>query len=96
MTAKPAASAPPTLPLDGRTLIFDTISSEQVLWIEGVVPLPVGATIQLGPPNVDVKVVRVRLLAGRNTRSALVCLDVAVPAAYWGEGEGAIETEPAR
>jgi hypothetical protein len=84
----PLADTTPRLPLDGRTLIMDAVTQHQVMWIDGVVSLPVGAVIQLGPPNVDAPVVAVRLQAGKNTRSALLVLEVEVPAAYWDVESG--------
>ena len=82
----PQAEETPRLPLDGRTLIFDAVTQNAVMWIDGVVLLPVGALVQLGPPNVDAPVTSVRLQAGTKTGSALVVLDVEVPAGYWDRG----------
>ena len=36
----------PTLPVDNRTLLFDVNSHQQVMWLEGVVNLPVGAVVE--------------------------------------------------
>ena len=79
----PQSEDTPRLPLDGRTLIFDVVTQKAVMWIDGVVSVPIGALVQLGPPNVDAPVVSVRLQAGKETGSALVVLDVEVPAGYW-------------
>jgi len=73
----------PTLPVDNRTLLFDVNSHQQVMWLEGVVNLPVGAVVELAYPNEDATVVGVRLLAGPT--SALLCLDLDVPEQWWEE-----------
>jgi hypothetical protein len=75
----------PNLRFDGRTLIFDVITQRHVMWIDGVVVLPVGTTVDLGPPNVEASVTGVRLQAGKNQSSAAVILSVEVPAKYWEE-----------
>ncbi|MDP9355680.1 MAG: hypothetical protein M3R02_10455 [Chloroflexota bacterium] len=76
---------PPTLQLGGRTLVFDRARSAQVMWIQGVVVLPVGAEVELVEPNVTARVINVRLLAGYSDIPTALCLDVDVPAEYWGE-----------
>lgn len=79
----------PTLALDGRTLIFDRKRNMQVMRLDGVVVLPVGAEIELVEPNVNARVTGVRLLAGKPTTDesegfpASGCLDVEVPAEWW-------------
>lgn len=78
----------PQVGLDPRTLVFDRERQRQVMWIEGVVPLPVGAVIELASPNVNAEVVGVRLIAGTATIPATVCLDVRVPARFYGDEAG--------
>ncbi|HZS41960.1 MAG TPA: hypothetical protein VFF06_34255 [Polyangia bacterium] len=63
----------PTVKLDHQTLVFDLGKNQQVMWIDGVVTLPVGSVIELTNPNVNAVVERVRLLAGI---PVCVCLDV--------------------
>lgn len=64
----------------GQTLVNDLKNSRQLLWIDGVLVLPVGAEIELLNPNVSAKVVRVRLLAPALPQNTVrVCLDVEVP-----------------
>lgn len=75
--------APPTPELGSWTAIHDRARNLQVMRIQGVVVLPVGAEVELVDPNVNAKVVGVRLLAGTNRFPAHVCLDVDVPAEYW-------------
>lgn len=62
----------PSVKLDGRTLVFDKSANSQLLWIDGVVVLPVGSLIQLAAPNRDAVVVGIRFWA---TREATVILD---------------------
>ena len=76
----------PILALATRTLIFDNKTSQQILWIDGVVVLPIGATVELTKPNLPATVVGVRLLAGLpGGPPAMVCLDVNVPDAWWND-----------
>lgn len=64
----------------GQTLVNDVKRDKQVLWIEGVLVLPVGSVIELGDPLRSAKVVRVRLLAPALPQNTVrVCLDVEVP-----------------
>lgn len=65
--------------LGARTLVFNLKENEQIFWLDGVVVLPVGSEIELMDPNVNAKVVRVRLLAGGDNVTHDVCLDVEVP-----------------
>ena len=55
------------------TLLFDKEHGGSFMRIAGIVPLPLNAEIELVDPNVSVRVVRVRLLAGD---PAVLCLDV--------------------
>jgi hypothetical protein len=73
----------PTVGLAGRTLVYDRERDRQVMWINGVLVLPVGAVIELTEPNVHAVVEGARLLAGHSEVAAMVCLDVRVPAEYW-------------
>lgn len=82
------------LGMSARTLVFDRPQQRQVMWIEGVVVLPVGAEVELVSPNVNVQVVGIRLLAGTTTWPVQVCLDVQVPAVYWDEHDRGAETGP--
>jgi hypothetical protein len=81
----------PTIELDRRTLVFDRERNKQVMRLDGVVVLPVGAEIELIEPNVSAIVTGVRLLAGWPTKNgskgnpSTVCIDVKVPAEWWGE-----------
>ena len=73
----------PVLELRPETFVFDHTRNEQVMRIQGVVVLPIGAVIELVNPNVNATVVGVRLLAGSDRVPVAVCLDVDVPEAYW-------------
>jgi hypothetical protein len=75
----------PKLQLAGRTLVYDKERDLHVMWIQGVVVLPVGAAIELSHPNVNAEVIGVRLLAGSTAHPVGVCLDVKVPQEYWTE-----------
>ena len=66
--------------LDSRTLVFDRARNQPVLWLQGVLVLPVGALIELTDPDAQAYVVGVRLLAGK---PMTLCLDVEVPHRYW-------------
>lgn len=46
-----------------RTLVADDGDEGQLLWIDGVLPLPVGARIELVKPRRDAVVTGVRLVA---------------------------------
>jgi len=62
--------------LSGRTLVFDRSSNEPFMRLNGLLPLPVGAEIELVKPTGIALVTRVRLLAGSPTT---LCLDVIRP-----------------
>ena len=68
-----------------ETFVHDRVRNRQIMRIQGVVPLPIGAEIELYDPNVRATVVGVRLLAGSAHVPVVVCLDVEVPEAYWEE-----------
>lgn len=70
----------PRYALVRETLVYDVKNSRQLMWIDGVLPLPVGAEIELVNPNVSATVVRVRLLAAPTPSDPVrLCLDVEVP-----------------
>jgi hypothetical protein len=75
----------PVHELRPETFVHDRARNEQVMRIQGVVVLPIGAEIELVNPNVSATVVGVRLLAGSDHVPVAVCLDVDVPEAYWEE-----------
>jgi hypothetical protein len=69
----------PHAPAPAQTLIMDAGSQRQLLWIDGLVPLPVGARVELNRPHravaVDGVVTSVRLWGAEGGSSTLV-LDV--------------------
>ena len=69
---------PLVLDLHPETVILDNQGTE-IVRIKGVVPLPIGAVVQFGNPNVDATVIGVRLLCGPKGQPALLCLDIEVP-----------------
>jgi hypothetical protein len=69
---------PGALDLHPETIVLDRDGVE-VLRIKGVVPLPIGATVQLSTSEVDVKVIGVRLLCAPEGQPAVLCLEVEVP-----------------
>ncbi len=75
----------PVLELRPETFVHDRARNEQIMRIQGVVVLPIGAEIELVNPHVSATVVGVRLLAGSEHVPVAVCLDVKVPEAYWEE-----------
>ena len=75
----------PTHQLGGMTIVHDRQRNVQVMRIQGVVVLPIGAEVELTDPNLSAEVVGVRLLAGTADTPAHVCLDVKVPGEYWDE-----------
>ncbi len=77
----------PTLRLAPYTLIFDRERQRQVMRVRGLLPLPVGAEIELLDPNVSATVIHVRLLAGDSDIPPSLCLDVSVPQEYWDRDE---------
>ncbi len=77
---------PSTPRLGGQTIVMYRVRNKQVMRIQGVVVLPVGAEVDLIDPHVNARVIGVRLLAGDNQTPVDVCLDVEVPAEYWEEG----------
>lgn len=62
--------------LDEYTVVHDLAENRVLFQIAGILPLHVGAEIELTDPNVNARVTRVRLLAGN---PATVCLDVVRP-----------------
>ena len=75
----------PVHELRPETFVYDRTRNQQIMRIQGVVALPIGAEIELYHPNVRATVVGVRLLAGSEHVPVAVCLDVDVPEAYWEE-----------
>jgi hypothetical protein len=75
----------PVHELRPETFVHDRARNVQIMRIQGVVPLPIGAEIELVNPNVRATVVGVRLLAGSDQVPVVVCLDVDVPESYWEE-----------
>jgi hypothetical protein len=75
----------PVHELRPETFVHDRARNRQIMRIQGVVPLPIGAEIELYDPNVKATVIGVRLLAGSAHVPVVVCLDVDVPEAYWEE-----------
>jgi hypothetical protein len=72
-------------PIAPYTVVHDVDENRVLMRIAGVVSLPVGAEIELVDPNINVMVVRVRLLASPGDGQPMtVCLDVRrPPAASW-------------
>ena len=56
-------SVAPRSAMPRRTLVADDGGEGQLLWIDGVLPLPVGARIELVKPRKDAVVTGVRLVA---------------------------------
>ena len=75
----------PERELRPETFVHDRARNLPIMRIQGVVPLPIGAEIELVNPNVNATVVGVRLLAGSGNVPVAVCLDVDVPELYWGD-----------
>src|SRR5689334_22034949 len=80
------ARTAPVVEVHGRTLVFDQVRGRAVLWLEGHVFLPIGATVELGNGSANAEVVGVRLLRAERVDVAQVCLDVRVPERYWVTG----------
>ncbi len=66
---------PPRTGMPHRTLVKED-GGPQLLWIDGVLPLPVGARIELAEPRADGVVTRVRLAAARPGMTPTLVLDV--------------------
>jgi hypothetical protein len=65
----------PWMQMPEQTPVME-VGGGQLLWIDGVLPLPVGARIELGEPRVDGVVERVRLAAARAGLVPTLVLDV--------------------
>jgi hypothetical protein len=65
----------PMVMMPDRTLVKED-GGHQLLWINGVLPLPVGARIELADPRADGVVTRVRLVAARPGVRPDLVLDV--------------------
>jgi hypothetical protein len=59
----PSGGEAPRSAMPKRTLVTEVDGVGQLLWIEGVLPLPVGARIELVKPRRDAVVTGVRLVA---------------------------------
>jgi len=66
------------LDLHPETIVLDRDGAE-VLRIKGVVPLPVGTSVQLSTSNAEMKVIGVRLLCAAEGQPAVLYLEVEVP-----------------
>jgi hypothetical protein len=75
----------PVHELRPETFVHDRARNQQIMRIQGVVSLPIGAEIELYDPNIKATVVGVRLLAGSEQVPVTICLDVDVPETYWQE-----------
>ena len=65
----------PAFKLENGTLVME--GNEQLFFLDTALVLPVGASIQLGNPNRDYRVIGVRLLGPTAVGGeATVCLDV--------------------
>lgn len=78
----------PAVGVEQRTLLWDVEADRQVMWFEAVLPLPVGAVVQLadGSHHGTAHVTGVTLLPGKDERSAggaLLRLDCTVDAGWW-------------
>jgi hypothetical protein len=73
----------PHIVMPGRTLVRDQ-EGRQVLWIDGVLPLPAGARIELTEPRADGVVTQVRLVAAGPHFTPDVVLDVRLEEAGGG------------
>jgi hypothetical protein len=69
--------------LDNRTLVFDRSENREVMWIDKLLALPIGAEIELDDSGLRAKVVSVRLVAGTASRPMVLRLDVEAPFDYW-------------
>jgi hypothetical protein len=80
---------PPTHPVDGRTLVFDSDRGRQVMFLDGVLPLPPGSVVELfrdrpTPVHGTATVVQVRLCnAVPGVVGAYVTLDCRVSEGWW-------------
>ena len=74
----------PARPLGSYTVVCDSVTGNVVMRIGGVLPLPIGATIELDS-HYSVPVVGVRLLrpASPVELASILCLDVEVPDDHW-------------
>lgn len=68
----------PHIPAPAQTLVMETISKRQLLWIDGLVMLPVGARIELAEPRADGLVTSVRLWGAGPEGSPVLVLDVSL------------------
>jgi len=78
MSADDVDAGPRDVPHTGmpdRTLVMED-GGRQLLWIDGVLPLPEGARIELAAPRADGVVTRVRLAAARPGVTPVLVLDV--------------------
>jgi hypothetical protein len=77
--AEAAEPQVPTVPLPAETLVMDTETGRQLLRVDGFMPLPAGARIELGsmidPPATDAIVMKTRVW-GASSPKPLLVLDV--------------------
>lgn len=80
-----------TFALEGKTIVFDRTENRQVMWLDGVLPLPPGSLIELYDEHRQIHgeatVQRVRLTAAAGTVGAQVCLDCVVTG-WWERQDG--------
>jgi hypothetical protein len=66
----------PTVPLPHETLVMDTETGRQLLRVDGFMPLPAGARIELGsitdPPATDTAVMKTHVWGTSSLRPLLV------------------------
>jgi len=70
---------PAHLTMDTRTLVWDVTNNRQLMWIDGVIMPPIGTVLELAEPNVDARVVGIRLGAVDENHPLTVTVDVNVP-----------------
>ena len=72
----------PSYAVASKTLVFDVENNAQVMWLDGVIPLPVGTEIQLHSdtqPHVGTATVTgLRLMPGNDRVDTMLSLDVSV------------------
>ena len=95
MSANDADAGPRDVPHTGmpdRSLVKED-GGRQLLWIDGVLPLPEGTRIELAEPRADGVVTRVRLAAARPGMTPTLVLDVKLDEAG-GAGDHESTSDP--